>query len=486
MRTDIILQVCSRYIQIEMTKLFAEYRKTFDSRRFEAGVRKLTDELAAWLLAAAINEILSNPDILERLKAMGSKLGMRFKEYRYLRVRLANGIQVSIRTPYFLKAKPKRGRKKKGPNGRGKHLGLEVLGIIGQATPGCLSVVTQMGLLCPSLAVAQAVLEEQGFKIDVKTIRRYCRVLGETGMKWRGQVSLDGTESLAGNTLVVGIDGGRLRTRRGKRGRRKAGQKRQGFHTDWKEPKLFTIYLVDPEGEIIRDFPPLHDATMGDHHEAIALLKRYLSALPLDDASRIVFCGDGAPWIWSDITDLCLDMELDMAHVHQVLDFTHAQQQLDILLGYVATGKRQQQKLDKAWLDLLWHGKIDTLKTEIERVCTGTRLKSALNKWHSYFQANQHRMQYQTFKDAGIPRGSGCVESAIRRVINLRLKAPGTFWTLHMAETFLFLRSQLLSGRWSIMLHNVSRQAARFLLRIHEEPNIATFQPPQHCLAHHD
>ena len=40
--------------------------------------------------------------------------------------------------------------------------------------------------------------------------------------------------------------------------------------------------------------------------------------------------------------------------------------------------------------------------------------------------------------------------SAIRRVVNLRLKAPGTFWLKEMAECFLFLRSQLLSGRWNI------------------------------------
>jgi hypothetical protein len=52
------------------------------------------------------------------------------------------------------------------------------------------------------------------------------------------------------------------------------------------------------------------------------------------------------------------------------------------------------------------------------------------------------------------------VESAIRRVINLRLKAPGTFWTAEMGECFLFLRSQLLSGRWEVMLNNLTRQTA--------------------------
>jgi hypothetical protein len=45
-------------------------------------------------------------------------------------------------------------------------------------------------------------------------------------------------------------------------------------------------------------------------------------------------------------------------------------------------------------------------------------------------------------------------------VINLRLKAPGTFWTAAMGECFLFLRSQLLSGRWEVMLDNLIRQIA--------------------------
>lgn len=480
MRTDIILHVYSQFMQIEMSKLLEEFGKTWDLGRFEEGVRRLTAELEACLIAVALNETLCSGSFLERLKEVGNKLGMRFKEYRRVCVRLHNGIEVAIQTPYFIKAKAHRGRKKKGPNGRGSHLGLQVLGVIGQATPGCISYVAQLGLLCPSLAVAEALLREQGFPIDVKTIRRYCRQLGETGMQWRGQVSLEGQEKLCGNTLVIGIDGGRLRTRRPKRGRRKAEQKRQGFHTDWKEPKLFTIYLLDENGEIRRDFSPLHDATMGDHHQVFALLEQYLAALPLADAAQIVFCGDGAPWIWSGIGALCERLQLDLANVYQVLDYTHAKQQLDTLLGYVAKGKQQQEKLDKQWLALLWKGEIDTLKTEIKRVCSGTRLRTALKKWRSYFAENQTRMHYQTFHDACLPCGSGCVESAIRRVINLRLKAPGTFWTTQMAEVFLFLRSQLLSGRWAIMLQNIIRQTARFLLRIHEESNpIASFQHPR-------
>ena len=352
------------------------------------------------------------------------------------------------------------------------------MGILGRATPGFLSKTVQMALLCPSFEVAKAVLEEQGVQINIKTLRRYCQLTGTRGMKWRGSVSLDGTEKLEGVTVVVGIDGGRLRERRRKKGRRKKEQKRQGFYTDWREPKLFTIYFLNAEGEIRRDIPPLHDATMGDHHAMFALLEQYLSALPLEQAEKLVFCGDGAPWIWTDVVDLCKQMKLDMTKIHQVLDYTHAKQQLGKLLDYVGKRKRQKEKLDYKWNQLLWNGQIDALKTEIEQQCVGGKQVTALNKWKTYFKKNQRRMQYQTFKEQHIPCGSGSVESAIRRVINLRLKAPGTFWKIEMAEAFLFLRSQLISGRWSIMMRNLTRQMARMLRHVNDDKlNVEQFQP---------
>ena len=42
-------------------------------------------------------------------------------------------------------------------------------------------------------------------------------------------------------------------------------------------------------------------------------------------------------------------------------------------------------------------------------------------------------MNYATYARRGLPLGSGAVESAIRRVINLRLKGNGMFWTVENA-----------------------------------------------------
>ena len=118
--------------------------------------------------------------------------------------------------------------------------------------------------------------------------------------------------------------------------------------------------------------------------------------------------------------------------------------------------------LERQWKQYLWHGQIDALEQAIKDTFTSKTVRQqALTKWRNYFDGNAQRMQYQTFKDRQLPTGSGCVESAIRRIINLRLKAPGSFWTPEMAETFLFLRAQLLSGRWEVMLNNITRKMTK-------------------------
>lgn len=64
------------------------------------------------------------------------------------------------------------------------------------------------------------------------------------------------------------------------------------------------------------------------------------------------------------------------------------------------------------------------------------------------FRNTKERIKYLDFKKAGYPIGSGAIESAVRRVVNLRMKGPGIFWLPESAEAFLHIRAQLFSGRW--------------------------------------
>jgi len=52
-------------------------------------------------------------------------------------------------------------------------------------------------------------------------------------------------------------------------------------------------------------------------------------------------------------------------------------------------------------------------------------------------------MQYADFRHLNLPTGSGCVEGAIRRVINFRLKLFGIFWKRKTADVMLFFKEKL-------------------------------------------
>jgi hypothetical protein len=192
-----------------------------------------------------------------------------------------------------------------------------------------------------------------------------------------------------------------------------------------------------------------------------AVLEQYLRALDLSAVQRVVFCGDGAAWVWADVEAVIERLGVASACTHQVLDYTHAKQNLPEILAWLPKRLRTP-KVERQWKALLWRGDIAGLGQAIKQTFVSHRgRKKALAKWQRYFAANAHRMQYEGFDRQGLPCGSGSVESAIRRVINLRLKAPGTFWTPAMAECFLFLRAQLLSGRWEVMLKNLTTATAK-------------------------
>jgi hypothetical protein len=76
--------------------------------------------------------------------------------------------------------------------------------------------------------------------------------------------------------------------------------------------------------------------------------------------------------------------------------------------------------------------------------------KAALKKLEEYF-GDGSRMRYAEFRKTGVPIGSGSIESAIRRVVNLRIKSPGTFWKRDNVERMIFLRCQVIVGRWETL-----------------------------------
>ena len=66
------------------------------------------NELGAELVKQVVAPLLVDAAYVERLKRLGGQQGLKFKEYRPVRVRLGTGQWITVKTAYFLKAQPKR------------------------------------------------------------------------------------------------------------------------------------------------------------------------------------------------------------------------------------------------------------------------------------------------------------------------------------------------------------------------------------------
>ena len=102
----------------------------------------------------------------------------------------------------------------------------------------------------------------------------------------------------------------------------------------------------------------------------------------------------------------------------------------------------------------LWHGELKDFMKELERVCEGKRGKG-WSRERDYLLRNARagRLNYAKARRAKMPIGSGTMESAIRRVVNLRLKGAGIFWHEEHAEQMLLLRTYYKSKHWQVLTH---------------------------------
>ncbi|MCP4630214.1 MAG: hypothetical protein GY850_42900 [bacterium] len=442
-----------------LTEAVADFQRHRNVNTLCEQLRNDLFALVETLLIPIIENVVCDPEFLPELKAGAGSMGLRFNGYRATSIRLLTGNPLNLQSPYFAKAKskPRPGRKsKKRKRGTGRHFGLDYLGFISRCSTLLGSAVAQAALLCPSFEIAKTILKSHAIDLNVKTIHRITMDMGASAMVQRGRVSLCDTDCVDGKIVLICIDGGRLRERRAKRGRRSAGQKRQGYHAEWKEPIQIVIQTVNQDGTICKERLPLYDATMGDIDSAFDLLETYLRELNISTADRIVFCCDGARSYWKRTGPLA--KKLGISKYHEVIDYTHAKQNLHEIIDKIPKkiSTKEKIRITKMCKDLLWQGKLNELKKEIvKHIRYPKKRRQALAKFKSYFMKNRCRMQYDSFRNLKLPTGSGCVESAIRRVINLRLKSPGIFWKPETAESMLFLRSQLLSGRWNIMTENI-------------------------------
>jgi hypothetical protein len=443
----------SRQLEAQLAKSQKQLQAG-DLQSFENELAQQTAELYNRVAETLISEAAQAPEMEQTARLIAQQKGLGPVRQTEVTLQLRTGYRITIRSWYAERSKSKSGRKRKqrrGPNGSGCHLLLDYWGCIYKATPGYYSYVAQLCVLCPSFEIATRILNEQGIAAEGKRVRLLAYSVASRTLADRVHSALKPGENLKGKRVLISVDGGRTRTRVNKKKGKK--NKRQPFDTPWKEPKLFVIHTVNTDGKMSAVDLPVNDATMGNADECFALLAEYLKALQIQDALEVLVIADGADWIWDRVKPMLRKLGVAAAKITEAVDYYHAGQHLKTVIDKLVHLKEKKRKtLYKRLKKDLWRGKVKSICREIAGLAND---RAYVTRGLAYFQDAPRRFQYDRLRQKKWPCGSGIVESAVRRVINLRFKSPSTFWNKPNVEGLIFLRAAFLTGRWAILMRNL-------------------------------
>lgn len=446
--SDAIQAAYEEIWELEQTKQHIDGPEALE--QFERSLRKATDNLATLILQKHLQASLDSPANKDKENELIKTCKGKFKNEGFIIVSVdtMSGVAIEVQARYYRRSCDRRN----GKRHKGMQAGLILLGIHERCSPLLASTVSMWSSLLSSFVEVQQVLSEQGISFGIKVLRRICYRYAERArlMQQAGEFALSEGESVAGRRVIVSCDGGRIRLRENKRGR-KTKKGRTRYKGAWREPKLLIIYVVNEKGKMEKSFAPIIDGNMDGPDSAFQLIYQYLKAIGIEKADKVLFVADGAHWIWNRVSLLIEDLGLLSEQVHELIDFYHAVEHL----GKVASlRKAWTAKQRKTWVQkqrkLLLKGQAEQVVAAVQAICRGRNGK-AITTERNYFIRNLNRMAYPTLKALQLPLGSGAIESAIRRVVNLRLKGPCIFWHRENAAKMLMLRSFYKAGRWNIL-----------------------------------
>jgi hypothetical protein len=365
-----------------------------------------------------------------------------------------------------------RGRTGKGRGREGSGLYPELAAF--RISEGCSpNAQSEVGRLVGLLTIEQARTElaREGLELDEKAIRRIAGELGAQILATRTRDllrfrlgELPAGSAFTDKNVAVGIDGGRVRVRTVVETIRISGKrKRKKFRVEWREPKVVILFEVDKKGRMVRGSRPVIDGTLQGPDALIELVAFHLHRMGAAGAHAVTFAADGAPWIWKRLDWVIAQAKLDPNRVVEVLDWCHAVHHLSVALASLPLTESQRKGLYKRLRGLLKEGKSRDVIAELKVLAPKEPDDSPM--WREIRYLTKHsdagRLRYHSFRRRGVPMGSGAIESTIRRVINLRLKGNGIYWTEENAEAVFQLRAAVVSGRWEEILEHTRAAMAK-------------------------
>ncbi len=269
-----------------------------------------------------------------------------------------------------------------------------------------------------------------GAGFNAKQIERVCHRYGQCiedqdlyNIEVNQYEELDSSQS--DNLHYVSVDGSMYLTR----------------ENGWKEIKLGRIF---EQQDIVRTSKSRTILTNSQYVAHLGSSKDFLPKMEyhIEGLKNKVFIADGATWIWNWVEDTYPDSI-------QIVDYFHAKEHLCEFANDYFTDKQQR----KCWIDqqgeIMKNEGISPIIKILKKLNPKQKTETKKVQLLNYYQKNEKRMQYHTFREKGLLIGSGAIESAHKDVLQERLKLSGQRWTMKGLQQMAQLRVVYKSGKAS-------------------------------------
>ena len=222
---------------------------------------------------------------------------------------------------------------------------------------------------------------------------------------------------------------------------------------------VFTQHGRDEKGRPLRDYESTsYVSHLGPLADFAPILRREALCRGMGNAAHVVVLIDGAEGLE------CMGRDY-FPGCTQIVDFYHAMEHGSHVLAALLGSKENpdfKARLHQ-WAKTLLRNGVDKLVETVREECRGKSNAESVEKELGYFIRNSARMQYGTFRKAGLFIGSGVVEAGCKTVIGCRCKQSGMHWVVSGAQNVLALRclhaSRRLSAFWKHRLSTRARAA---------------------------
>lgn len=321
----------------------------------------------------------------------------------------------------------------------------QALGLWAGYSPGVLRVLCRLAARFPFEIAASEFKAYCGLEVEGRQIQRIAQEMGPLVRQTQQQLPAFKHASGLIPVMYAAVDGTGVpmvpEALEGRVGKQPDGSAKT------REVKLgciFTQTATDEEGLPVRDYQSTsYVAGFEEAADFMVRVRQEAIRRRMGAALLVVLLGDGAAWIWEQGRK-CFPMAF------QILDLYHALEHLSALTKLMEAQSEAAKVLWQTWREqLLADGVAEVLCQARERSAqlSGEAAKLAAEEI-GYFQNNQTRMLYGTYRALGFFYGSGVVEAGCKTVIGGRCKGSGMLWSEAGATHVLDLRCSLFCNQF--------------------------------------